>query len=134
MARLAVVIWPGDGERLTARGSKLSFKALAANTSDAFTPHQRPVPACGRRPPPHRHPDYVEAYWVLDGEAESELDGQVTLAAASARSCWCPAAATHTFGATQSMDLRLLALHAPAPDDYFRELRQLSLRRSATYA
>jgi len=82
------------------------------------------VPAGGRRPPAHVHPDRVEAFWVLAGEAEFELDGEVTLAGAGSF-VLVPGGVAHTFGATPTESARVLVLHAPALDDYFRELQQL---------
>jgi quercetin dioxygenase-like cupin family protein len=118
------VITPGGGEQLTVRGSSLLFKAVAADTGGAFSLHERKIPAGGRRPPAHVHPDRVEAFWVLDGEAEFELDGEVTTAAAGSF-ILVPGGVAHTFGATASASAHVLVLHAPALDDYFRELDQL---------
>lgn len=118
------VITPGGGERLTVRGSNLLFKAVAANTGGAFSLHERQIPAGGRRPPAHVHPDRVEAFWVLDGEAEFELDGQLVTAAAGSF-VLVPGGVAHTFGATAAASAHVLVLHAPALDDYFRELHQL---------
>ncbi len=120
----AVVIPPGGGEPLDVRGSALLFKATAANTGGAFSLHERRVPAGGRRPPAHVHPDRVEAFWVLDGETEFELDGQATVVGAGGF-VLVPGGVAHTFGATAGGDARLLVLHAPALDDYFRELQGL---------
>ncbi|MBV9093927.1 MAG: cupin domain-containing protein [Streptosporangiaceae bacterium] len=118
------VLPPGDGEQLTVRGSTLVFKAAAATTGGAFSLHERHVPAGGRRPPAHAHPDRVEAFWVLEGEAEFELDGEVIRAAAGSF-VLVPGGAAHTFGAAPGSAARLLVLHAPALDGYFRELAQL---------
>ena len=120
----AVVIPPGGGEQLTARGSSLLFKAGADTTGGAFSLHERRVPPGGPRPPAHVHPDRVEAFWVLDGEAEFELDGQVSVVGAGAF-VLVSGGVSHTFGATPTGAARLLVLHAPALDDYFRELQQL---------
>ncbi|SRR6266487_5457742 len=118
------VLLPGVGEQLTVRDSTLIFKAVAATTGGAFSLHERQVPAGGRRPPAHVHPDRVEAFWVLAGEAEFELDGEVTLAGAGSF-VLVPGGVAHTFGATPTESARVLVLHAPALDDYFRELQQL---------
>jgi mannose-6-phosphate isomerase-like protein (cupin superfamily) len=120
----ALVLPPGDGERLTARGSVLLFKAAAATTGGAFSLHERHVPAGGMRPPAHVHPDRVEAFWVLDGEAEFELDGEVTRAGAGSF-VLVPGGVAHTFGAAATAAARVLVLHAPALDGYFRELERL---------
>lgn len=118
------VILPADGEELTVRGSTLLFKAIAATTGGAFSLHERHVPAGSRRPPPHVHPDRVEAFWVLEGEAEFELDGDLTRATAGSF-VLVPGGVAHTFGAPAERAARVLVLHAPALDDYFRQLAEL---------
>jgi quercetin dioxygenase-like cupin family protein len=120
-----LIVPPGEGEQLTVRnGSTLLFKAIAATTGGAFSLHERRVPAGGRRPPAHTHPDRVEAFWVLDGEAEFELDGEVTRWGAGTF-VLVPGGVAHTFGATAEAEAHVLVLHAPALDDYFRELAEL---------
>jgi quercetin dioxygenase-like cupin family protein len=118
------VVPPVGGEQLNVRGSTLLFKAVAASTGGAFSLHERHVPAGSRRPPAHVHPDRTEAFWVLDGEAEFELDGQ-TVRAHAGSFVLVPGGAAHTFGATADSATRLLVLHAPALDGYFRELAEL---------
>jgi quercetin dioxygenase-like cupin family protein len=119
-----LIMPPGAGERLTVRGSTLEFKAVAATTGGAFSLHERHIPAGSRRPPAHIHPDRNEAFWVLDGEAEFELDGELTTAAAGSF-VLVPGGVAHTFGATATTATRLVVLHAPALDDYFRDLAGL---------
>jgi len=118
------VLPPAGGEQLDVRGSTLLFKAVAATTGGAFSLHERHVPAGGRRPPPHVHPDRTEAFWVLDGEAEFDLDGELTRATAGSF-VLVPGGVAHTFGAPAERAARVLVLHAPALDDYFRELAEL---------
>ena len=118
------ILPPEAGEQLQVRGSTLLFKAAAATTGGAFSLHERHVPAGGRRPPPHIHPDRVEAFWVLDGVAEFELDGAITQAGAGSF-VLVPGGVAHTFGASATAAARVLVLHVPALDDYFRELAVL---------
>lgn len=120
----SLIVSPGAGERLDVRGSTLLFKAVAASTGGSFSLHERHVPAGGRRPPAHVHPDRVEAFWVLEGEAEFELDGQVLRAGADSF-VLVPGGVVHTFGASPAQAARVLVLHAPALDGYFRELADL---------
>lgn len=120
-----LILPPAAGEQLTVRGgSTLLFKATAATTGGAFSLHERHVPAGGRRPPAHVHPDRVEAFWVLDGTAEFELDGEVTTAGAGSF-VLVPGGVAHTFGASEASPAHVLVWHAPALDGYFRELAQL---------
>jgi quercetin dioxygenase-like cupin family protein len=119
------IVPPGGGEQLAIRGgSTLLFKAVATTTGGAFSLHERQVPAGGRRPPAHVHPDKTEAFWVLDGAAEFELDGDLVTAVAGSF-VLVPGGVVHTFGATADAPAHLLVLHAPALDDYFRELAGL---------
>jgi quercetin dioxygenase-like cupin family protein len=115
---------PGSGEQLVVRGSTLVFKAVAATTGGAFSLHERLIPAGGRRPPAHVHPGRAEAFWVLDGEAEFELDGESSRAGAGSF-VLVPGGVAHTFGASPDASARVLVLHAPALDGYFRELAEL---------
>ncbi len=120
-----VIVPAGDGEELLVRnGSQLLFKAVAATTGGAFSLHERRVPAGGRRPPAHTHPDRVEAFWVLDGEAVFELDGVESRWGAGSF-VLVPGGVAHTFGAASDSEAHVLVLHAPALDDYFRELAEL---------
>ena len=62
------IIGRGEAEkRYTARGSVMFFKALAEQDGGDFSLMERTLPPGGRRPPPHRHTDCSEAYFVLDG-------------------------------------------------------------------
>jgi mannose-6-phosphate isomerase-like protein (cupin superfamily) len=119
-----LVISPGSGEQLVVRGSALAFKATGATTDGAFSLHERHIPAGGKRPPPHVHPDRAEAFWVLDGEAEFELDGD-RVSARAGSFILVPGGVAHTFGASATTAARVLVLHAPALDGYFRELADL---------
>ena len=119
-----MVVPPGQGERLNVRGSTLLFKAVAETTGGAFSLHERYVPPGGRRPPAHVHPDLVEAFWVLEGIAEFELDGHF-LQASAGSFVLVPGGVAHTFGATADAPAHVLVLHAPALDGYFRELAGL---------
>jgi quercetin dioxygenase-like cupin family protein len=119
-----MVVPPNGGERLNVRGSALLFKAGAENTGGAFSLHERFVPPGGRRPPPHVHPDRTEAFWVLDGIAEFDLDGQFVKAEAGSF-VLVPGGVAHTFGAGREEPAHLLVLHAAAQDEYFRELADL---------
>jgi len=118
------VIPPGGGAELDVRGSRLLFKAIAATTGGSFSLHERHIPAGARRPPAHVHPDRVEAFWVLDGLAEFELDG-VLATSGPGSFVPVPGGVAHTFGAAADTAARVLVLHAPALDDYFRELAGL---------
>ena len=118
------VVAPGQGHLLTARGSVMAFKAVAAQTGGDFSLMERTLPPGGRRPPAHRHVNCSEAFFVLDGEISFVLDGQ-NLTGGPGGFLLVPRGAAHTFGNASSEPARLLVLHAPAMDAYFEELHRL---------
>src|SRR6202046_584942 len=118
------VVGPGQGHQLTARGSVMAFKAVAAQTGGDFSLMERTLPPGGRRPPAHRHVNCSEAFFVLDGQIGFELDGQ-GWTGGPGDFLLVPRGAAHTFGNAGSEPARLLVLHAPAMDAYFEELHRL---------
>jgi len=118
------IVSSGQGKVVTARGSVMAFKAIAAQTGADFSLMERTVPPRGRRPLPHRHVNCSEAFWVLDGTITFVLDG---VAQQGRRDDFLlvPRGASHTFGNDGDEPARLLVLHAPAADAYFAELEAL---------
>jgi mannose-6-phosphate isomerase-like protein (cupin superfamily) len=118
------IVSSGQGKVVTARGSVMAFKAVAANTAGDFSLMERTVPTRGRRPLPHRHVNCSEAFWVLDGTITFVLDGEEQRGGPD-DFLLVPRGASHTFGNDGEEPARLLVLHAPAMDAYFAELEAL---------
>lgn len=92
----AVVIPPGQGITLHARGNTLRFKAIGADTNGAFSLFEREVPQAARRPAAHRHPGTVEASYVVAGELALSADG-TDYVVPSGGFALVPAGDIHTF-------------------------------------
>lgn len=120
----AIVLGPGEGTRFTARGSVMAFKATAADTHGSFSFMERELPPGGRRPPAHVHLAADEAFYVLDGWIRFWLDDD-TAACGPGSSVLAPGGVRHTFANETDTPARLLIVHAPAMDAYFRELHEL---------
>lgn len=118
------VVPAGKGKIVTARGSVMAFKAIAAQTDGDFSLMERTVPPRGRRPLPHRHVNCSEAFWVLNGTITFVFDG-VEQRGGSDDFLLVPRGAAHTFGNDTDEPARLLVLHAPAMDAYFTDLETL---------
>ena len=118
------LLGPGEGRRLTARGSVMAFKAVADQTGGDFSLMERTLPPGGRRPPAHRHVNCSEAFFVLDGQISFVVDGR-DLTGGPGDFLLVPRGAAHTFGNEGTEPARLLVLHAPAMDGYFEELHRL---------
>jgi quercetin dioxygenase-like cupin family protein len=99
------------------------FKALGETTGGAFSLMERELPVSNRRPQPHRH-EGPEGFYVLEGEIEFVVDGE---ARSGGEGFWAlvPAGLSHTFGNAGDRVARLLIIHSPAADSYFRELTDL---------
>lgn len=94
----ALVVGPGEGQRrYTARGSVMYFKALAELDGGDFSLMERTLPAGGRRPPPHRHTNCSEAYFVLDGLVSVTVEGE-ELTVGPEGFVLVPRGTAHTFG------------------------------------
>jgi mannose-6-phosphate isomerase-like protein (cupin superfamily) len=118
----------GEGERrYTARGSVMLFKAVAEQDGGDFSLMERTLPPGGRRPPPHRHMNCSEAYFVLDGLVAVAVEGE-DLEVGPEGFVLVPRGAGHTFGNAAEREARLLVIHAPAMDEYFAGLHELWLR------
>jgi mannose-6-phosphate isomerase-like protein (cupin superfamily) len=123
------VLGPGEGRLLTARGSRMFFKAVGEQDDGDFSLMERTLPPGGRRPPPHRHTNCSEAYFVLDGTVVVTIDGQ-DLDVGPQSFVLVPRGTAHTFGNATDDEVRLLVIHAPAMDGYFARLHELWNRDS----
>jgi mannose-6-phosphate isomerase-like protein (cupin superfamily) len=100
------------------------FKALAEQDDGDLSLMERSLPPAGRRPPPHRHTNCSEAYFVLDGLVSVVVENEeFTLGPEGF--VLVPRGTAHTFGNAGEHPARLLVIHAPAMDGYFAGLHDL---------
>ena len=119
------VLGPGEGSmRYTARGSVMVFKALGEQDDGDLSIMERTLPPGGRQPPPHRHTNCSEAYFVLDGVVSVTL-AEEELTVGREEFVLVPRGAVHTFGNPTDGEARLLVIHAPAMNEYFAVLDEL---------
>src|SRR5215467_3794571 len=114
----ATILGRGEGTLLTARGSKMFFKATRGSTNGAFSLMERTLPPGGRKPPPHIHTNCEEAFYVLEGEIEFFLGDDAFVGGKDAF-VLVPGGVAHTFGNSSPAPARVLVIHAPAMDAYF---------------
>jgi quercetin dioxygenase-like cupin family protein len=124
---MAIVLRPGQGTSLAARGSEMLFKAVGATTGGRFSLMERALPPHGRRPAAHRHPATVEAFLVLEGTLDFSLDDEQTTLGEGGFLI-VPEGVGHTFGNEGEVLARTLIIHAPALDVYFEDLAALWAR------
>lgn len=100
------------------------FKALAEQDDGDLSVMERTLPPGGRRPPPHRHTNCSEAYFVLEGEVTVTLEGE-ELTLRAEQFILVARGSAHSFANTGALQARLLVIHAPAMDAYFVGLHEL---------
>jgi mannose-6-phosphate isomerase-like protein (cupin superfamily) len=119
------VLGRGEASRTyRARGSVMLFKAIAEQDDADLSVMERTLPPGGRRPPPHRHKNCSEAYFVLDGQVTVMVQGE-DLTLGAEQFVLVPRGMAHTFGNAGEVEARLLVIHAPAMDAYFAGLHEL---------
>lgn len=113
----------GEGLAVSARGSQMLFKAVADTTGGKFSLMERELPVSNRRPQPHTHQG-PEGFYVLEGSIEFVVGDQHRVGGPG---FWAlvPGGVSHTFGNVGDSPARLLIIHAPAADAYFKELQAL---------
>ena len=131
MREQATVLEAGEGTVFTARGSAMFFKATRASTNGAFSLMERTLPPGGQKPPPHIHTNCEEAFYVLDGEVEFTL-GAMTTVGRTDTFVLVPGGVAHSFVNSSDRSARVLILHSPALDGYFRKLHELWLGPAPT--
>jgi quercetin dioxygenase-like cupin family protein len=99
-----VVLQPGEGERVRKHRVLVEVPELEAFEL-RFSPDFEGVPL-------HRHSDHADSFYVLEGEAEFTMDGEVVRAGPGT---WvtAPVGVEHGFRVAGEGDLVMLNIHGP---------------------
>ncbi len=106
-------------EPLWHMGSLFRWVATARDTNGAFSLAEIEVRA-GCEPPPHRHTNEDESFYVLDGEMEFIVDGETTRARAG-ELAFLPRGRTHAFRVVTARTRALLHISPAGLEDAFLE-------------
>ena len=110
----------GEGDTLNVLDMPLRFLCDAKDTNGAWSLMEEEIPS-DHGPPPHRH-DWDEAYYILDGEIDFEVDGQPVKSARGDFN-YLPRNTVHGFKGASQSPARVLIFAAPAHgSEFFREL------------
>ena len=113
----AVLLGAGEGERLP---GKTLVSTIKIGREELSLIEFELEPGF-EGPPPHAHEDHVDSFYVLEGEAEFELEGETVLLGAGSFVA-APPGVEHTFTGGPGRS-RLLNIHAPSSGfhDWLRE-------------
>jgi mannose-6-phosphate isomerase-like protein (cupin superfamily) len=123
----AVTVRAGEREALSVLGMPLRMLCESDETGGAWSLFEEEVPL-GMGPPPHRH-DWDEAYYILRGELDFEIDGEPVKSRAGDFH-YLPRNTVHGFKGASESAAQVLIFAAPAHgSDFFHalndEVRQL---------
>ena len=122
----ATIVRAGEREPLNVLGMPLRFLCDARETGERWSLFDEDIPL-GMGPPPHRH-NWDEAYYVLEGEIDFEIDGEpVTIGPGDfAR---LPANTIHGFKGASTAGARVLIFAQPGHASEFFEQLNDEVRR-----
>jgi len=116
----ATIVKASEREPLNILGMPLRMLCEASETGGSWSLFEESVPL-GLGPPPHHH-DWDEAYYILDGEVDFEIDG-VALRSAAGDFNYLPRNTVHAFKGASGSPARVLIFAAPAHgSEFFHEL------------
>ena len=122
-----VTIKAGEGNTLNVLGMPLRFLCDAKDTNGAWSLMEEEIPV-GHGPPPHRH-DWDEAYYVIEGALDFEIDGR-SVRVEPGDFVYLPRNTVHAFKGAAPSRTRVLIFAAPAHSSAFfqdinREVRAI---------
>jgi quercetin dioxygenase-like cupin family protein len=128
-AEAPIVLSAEEGDAVWFNNDLLVFKATASGTGGAFILVEE-LTRRGKATPLHTHPEETEAFYVLEGEALFELDGeQRSIGAGGFVSV--PPTRPHAYAVTSEL-ARLLVLVTPGRgmEAFFREAGEPARERA----
>ena len=116
----ATIVKAGERTPLNVLGMPLRFLCDSRETGGAWSLFEEEVPR-GKGPPLHRH-DWDEAYYILDGEVDFQIDGQMVRLKKGDFN-YLPRNTVHAFSGASNPPARVLIFAAPAhASDFFEEV------------
>jgi quercetin dioxygenase-like cupin family protein len=118
----AVTIKAGEGDTLNVLGMPLRFLCDTQDTNGAWSLMEEDIPR-GHGPPPHRH-DWDEAYYVIEGALDFEMDGKL-VRIERGDFAYLPRNTVHAFKGASASPARVLIFAAPAHSSaFFRDINR----------
>lgn len=116
----AVIVRSGEREALSVLGMPLRMLCESRETGGAWSLFEEEVPL-GMGPPAHRH-DWDESYYILAGEVDFEIDGELVKSGPGDFN-YLPRNTVHGFKGASRSPARVLIFAAPAHgSEFFHEL------------
>ena len=119
-----VLYGPGEGEHHDAGPAQILIKATGEHTSGKFFLAESTLAPGFAGPPPHRHRQLHDMFYVLEGTVTLRLGDREVEAPPGSFAC-VPPGVVHTFRNDSDSPVRLLNFNAPAGfENYIRDLTE----------
>jgi quercetin dioxygenase-like cupin family protein len=112
----AITVKAGEANTLNVLGMPLWFLCDAEDTGGAWSLMEEDIPA-GHGPPAHRH-DWDEAYYVVNGALDFQIDGEPVRIEAGGFT-YLPRNTVHSFKGASPAPTRVLIFAVPAHSSAF---------------
>ena len=120
----AVLYGPGEGEHHDAGAAQIVIKAAGEHTGGAFFLTESTLAPGFAGPPPHRHRQLHDMFYVLEGTLTLRLGYRTVKAGPGSFAC-VPPGVVHTFRNDSDGPVRLLNFNTPAGfEHYMRDLAE----------
>ena len=119
-----VLYGPGEGERHDTGPAQIVIKATGEHTGGSFFLSESTLPPGFAGPPPHRHRELHDMFYVLEGTLTLRLGDRTVEAAPGSFAC-VPPGVVHTFRNDSDAPVRLLNFNTPAGwENYMRDVAE----------
>ena len=116
---------PGEGEKITANGIEIFFKAKAGQTNGHWSMIEYTLPASRPGPSPHYHKKTQEMFYVLQGTLQFLLNER-TIDAPAGTLVVVPEGAIHTFKNVSDSPVKFQVWFSPGGlEQYFIDVQEL---------
>ena len=114
---------PGEGEHLSVGGGAITILADSAATGGSFAVVDYTAPPGFPGPPPHRHREIVDVFYVLEGELDAGGRGRGDRGASPGRWWWSRPGRCTQFSNPSDRPARFLGVVSPGGfEQYFRDV------------
>jgi quercetin dioxygenase-like cupin family protein len=122
----SVVLAPGAGRAIPlGDAGVVTLKAVAADSAGTLSAYESAMPPRTAGPPLHLHRSWDEAFYVMEGEMTSSIDGTIHTAPAGSF-VFVPRGILHTFWNAAAAPARQLTVFTPAGiEAYFEEVTRV---------
>ena len=120
-----VLYGPGEGEHHDAGAAQIIIKAAGEHTGGSFFLAESTLAPGFAGPPPHRHRELHDMFYVLDGTLTLRL-GDRTIEAGPGNFACVPPGVVHTFRNSTDEEARVISVVSPAGlERYYQALAEL---------